>query len=162
MINVDFSNVKNASIAIDFETIDFIKKIDTYYFSIDKNLMNNIDNTYKVLSVVQALIRGWISCLSSITDKADVQIIYLPVGFYDEYLELIKLEILDGSVLVQYGYTEEIKGYQYSPSQINCLESSEVRSYDSLSDSFMCTKNDLIIKFNNIVYAINDLLFCIN
>lgn len=157
MVGLDLRNIANASIVLSLDKVSFNQESSTYYFAIDKGFMPETESTYKVLKNFNHLVGKWINCVESISES--VRIVYLPFDFVDEYLGCLRVELLpNGNLAVEYGYTEEIQGYSVNPSQIECLGPDKVREYNNLSDTFECSRKELLLEFGKMSVLINNLL----
>jgi hemerythrin-like domain-containing protein len=82
MIRIDLQNIKNGTINLILNEVDFIQKADTYYYAIDKHLNKDNDSTYKVLNNLKQLFLKWDSCLK-VAFNEGCKYIYLPFDFTD-------------------------------------------------------------------------------
>lgn len=162
MISINLNNISNGTISLILDEVDFIQKADTYYYAIDNQLKTDDDSTYKVLINLKELFLKWHYCLNTAL-KESYKSVYLPFDFADEYVGFLKVDFLSANELkVEYGYSEEIKGYSLSPSKAECLKEKALKNYDSLSDSFNYSHSELARDIINIRSAIDSVLIEIN
>lgn len=158
MLSVDLKNIKEGVIYLKLDLVDFIQKSSTYYLAIDKQLKPEDDSTFKVLTILKQLFTNWIGCVQSVRPNGN-NLIYLPFDFADEYIGFLRVMLLpNGKFKVDYGYTEEIKGYSQSPSRISCSKEDELNYYEALSDSFECEQKAFLKNVEDVKTSIDKYL----
>lgn len=162
MIAIDLKNITNGTISLLIDEVDFTQRASTYYFAIDKYLKKDSHNTHKVLTNLKQLFTKWEACLNT-AFKEGYKSVYLPFDFTDEYIGFLKVDLLTANnVRLEYGYSEEIKGYSVSPSKAECLRENTLKNYDSISDSFNYTQGELARDIENINSVIDAIIVEIN
>lgn len=156
MISIDIENIALGEISLKLEAVDFAQSSSTYYLSIDNFLMPEDDNTYKVLVNLNKLLSKWLTCLKSFNEN-NYKWVYLPFDFADEYMGFLRVSMLpNDNFQLDYGYTEEIKGYTQSPSQMECIIDNKFNNYETLSDSIISGKKDIFENIEKIKKSIED------
>ena len=142
MIKIDIENIAEREISLELVEIDFVQFSSTYYLSIDDFLMPEDDGTSKVLINLNELLSKWLICLQ-LLNQNNYKLVYLPFDFADEYMGFLRVSILpNNNFQLDYGYTEEIKGYSQSPSQMKCITGDELNNYETLSGFIISEQND--------------------
>ena len=114
---------------------------------LDNNILPSEESYKKAGIVLREMLYSWILQLKSLGSG---EIILLPFDFSDQYVGCIRIEAIDeGNVLVNYGNTTKVQGYSISPSLGQIKLNDEAFKVES--DSFLTTKEELIITLENIL-----------
>lgn len=155
MLKLNLDNIKDTSFSITLERVGFTQSTYSYYLAIDRGLLPDLDNTYKVLINLKLLVANWIDCVKSVF-KNNSPVIYLPFDFSDQYLGCLRVKLLpNGALKLDFGSTREITGYSINPSQIKCLNEDIVRNYERTSDSFECNHEELLTDLNRMIVLVD-------
>ena len=129
------------------DEISFSVEADSYYLVLDNNILPSEESYKKAGIVLREMLYSWILQLKSLGSG---EIILLPLDFSDQYVGCIRIEAIDeGNVLVNYGNTTKVLGYSISPSLGQIKLNDEAFKVES--DSFLTTKEELIITLENIL-----------
>ena len=94
-----------------------VKKCDSYYFALDRNLGVEEENPEKIRKVLKRLLEQW---LESVNISDSGSFLYLPYDFSDEYVGCLRCEVSDSFLLLTDGYLN-VGGYCYFPSDVGEL-----------------------------------------
>lgn len=148
---IDLSSIDDRIIKFTYPNIKVLESVSTYYYFLDKNIQEGRGEKCKIIEALQSLLSNWLRCLNRDENKA----VFLPFGFEDEYVSFFRIAKFDSSlVTIQVIYTEEINGYNESPSKMECMFDHQILSYNTLSNEFLINKNNFV---NDIKLAIASL-----
>ena len=87
---------------------------DTYYLAIDRGLLPEREDDYKVRAVLRRLLEQWLTAVENIRDGG---IIYLPYDFSDEYTGWLQGRRSDNLLELSLGWAA-IGGWSFYPSAV--------------------------------------------
>lgn len=158
MISINLSSISFGMISLTLGEGNFSQKADTYYYGIDNQMNTDYNVVHKVLVNLKELILKWHDCLVVALDE-NWRIVYLPFDFADEYVGFLKVSLVSVNLVsVEYGYSEEIRGYSLNPSNTTCLNELSLKQYDSLSESYACSHTELIHDIKSIKLTIESVI----
>lgn len=99
-----------------FETLDkkIYKSVDTYYFALDNNFLENNESQEKVVLTLIAYLNILIQEVEKLSICGD-QLLF-PIDFSDEYIGFLMIFKDDKDyLLINYGITTSLQGYSYYP-----------------------------------------------
>ena len=139
-MRLEFKDNRTAHQDLFFSFNGKVRKCDSYYFALDRNLASEDESPEKVRVVLKRLLEQW---LEYVENSVSGNILYLPYDFSDEYIGCLRCEVADSFVSLTDGYLS-ISGYSIFPSEISDLV--RTSSYFTVSDknSTQIQKQDFI------------------
>jgi hypothetical protein len=158
MIEIDFKNISSGTIELHLKEVNFTQKISTYYFNMDENIESNFNESERALMSLNNLLDNWLKCMNSLIEN-ERKSVYLPFDFADEYIGVVRVQLMSIALLkIDYGYSEEIRGYSIAPSKFPCVMDEMLNKYSSLSGSFICEKYQFVRDVKSIKRKIDELI----
>lgn len=107
-IELDTGSDGHSDLIVELPKMKMNEKFDSYYFQVECEPFEITD----IKQAISNLIEYW---KNKILAMKPAEQIYLPIDFSDEYVGCFRLEIVNGKIDMQYGFSR-MKGFGISPS----------------------------------------------
>ncbi len=142
MIKLLTDKIDDSFLELIIEEVNYRTKIDTYYYALDYNVQGDDDK--KVLLVLVGLLERHIETIR--TQRWET--VWLPLDFRDEYIGYLQVKKEADSLTIEYGFSAEFQGHSVD---ILNFDAEKLVSFESLSDSFSLSQNQLVCQFDDII-----------
>lgn len=147
-MRLNLTKINDEIIIFEFPEFNVQEEVNTYYYFLDSNIENHINEYSKIITVIQKVLHNWLNCLSSNDNE-----VYLPFDFEDEYISFFKIfKETNQSCKFQIICSRNFNGYSIIPSKV-MFKSSDFKNceIDFLTSVFTFNIDEFIIDIKTII-----------
>jgi hypothetical protein len=145
---INLKKIDDRIITFEFPEFNISEQVNTYYYFLDSDIKNKINEHTKIITVIQKLFNNWLKCLESCEENN-----YLPFDFEDEYISFFKIFKENyGIYKFQIICSRNFNGYSVIPSKVT-FKSEDFKNcnIDFLTSEFIINKKDFILDIKTII-----------